>query len=183
MNKIELGSVVKPASIITVHLALVSLTACGGGTKANSEQEVLPTATLEPTSSPPPNFTATPRYVQIKNPFTEVVYTIDENGCAIIPAGGTAYGAATVLGNPSNPLDISPLQFVESNGTKLKPVSSPNQLPSLAHPGDKVCPVNNSSTPTPAASIKGSRNLASIPTGFHPDVKASKPVQVFRRRG
>jgi len=112
---------------------------------------------------------------QIRNPLTGVIYTIDEIGCAIIPAGGTAYGAATVLGNPSDPLDISLLVHIKKNGTRGSTVTRPNDLPSLTHPGDRVCSANSISNLS-SPNIKGVGKIASRRASFHPDFNSSKPT-------
>ncbi len=174
MNRVELGQVGKIAFRVAIVLAMVGLAACDGGSKETAaNQTPLATPTLVPSSTPTPDMTPTPRYAQVRNPFTSVVYTIDENGCAVIPSGGTAYGAATVLGDPSNPLDISPLQLIRNNGVKENPVNRPNDLSSLTYSGDKVCPGNISPSATPAA-FKGTGRYASTPGRF--DLRASKPV-------
>jgi hypothetical protein len=74
--------------------------------------------------------------------------------------------------------DKPPYYVVKSTGTGNGDVSI-----------KKVCPIKPA-TPTPQPSPtpysylgKGSGKLASLPPGFHPNVKASKPVRVFRRRG
>lgn len=129
-----------------------------------------PTATLQSLQSGSETFTPTNGNM-VLNPYTGVWYTIDANGCAIIPPGGTAYGGATVLGDPRNVFDMGPFQVNFSNGSLSTVQTDPKYLPELTHAGDRVCGVNYMSS-----------RIDLSKRGFNPS-KSSKPARssTFRR--
>ena len=130
------------STFITIA-ALVS--ACGRGATATTVPEMLALPT--PTSSPVPTLfpesfsTPTSQVLNtVINPFTRVKYQIDENGCIVIPSGGTAYGAWTVVGNPNQVNDINQAEVKDENGNSMGIYTNPLELPQLVQPGYRLCP-------------------------------------------